>query len=199
MAIPAKPFIPGQPIDLGGVEGVTPEQIAEAELLLAATQYYLPHWSDYRVAEAEGWRSIGDGVTGYEHFVNSATFDDGKILDPTAPESLVYQTEKGQRKLVAAMFMLPPNATLADVPDTGGALMQWHIHDNLCFNAEGRVAGLRAPGGPCPSGLFVGGENPMIHVWITSHPCGPFAALEGIAGGTIADGEARLCDHAHGH
>ena len=38
----------------------------------------------------------------------------------------------------------------------------------------------------------------MIHVWITEHPCGPFAALEGIAGGTIADGETRLCDHAHG-
>jgi hypothetical protein len=38
----------------------------------------------------------------------------------------------------------------------------------------------------------------MIHVWIKEHPCGPFAALEGIAGGTIAAGETRLCDHAHG-
>lgn len=197
-AVPAKPFIPGQPIDLGGVEGVTPEQQAEAELVLANALYYLPHWADYRVAEAEGWTSIGDGVTGHEHFVNPSTFDDGKILDATAPESLVYANESGTRTLVAAMFMLAPGTTMADVPDTGGALMQWHIHDNLCFNANGKVASLRAPGGPCPEGLSVGGENPMIHVWITEHPCGPFAALEGIAGGTIAAGETRLCDHVHG-
>jgi hypothetical protein len=199
-SVPAKPFVPGEPIDLGGVEGVTPAQQAEAELVLSNALYYLPHWTDYKVAEAEGWSSIGDGVTGHEHFVNSATFNDGKILDATAPESLVYENKNGERRLVAAMFMLPPGSTMADVPDTGGALMQWHIHDNLCFSPDtGRVAGLRAPGAPCTNGLVVGGENPMIHVWIESHPCGPFAALEGIAGGTIAAGETRLCDAAHGH
>ena len=197
-AVPTKPFVPGQPIDLGGVEGVTPEQQAEAELVLSNALYYLPHWADYTVAEVEGWQSIGDGVTGHEHFVNPSTFDDGKILDATAPESLVYANENGTRTLVAAMFMLQPGTKMADVPDTGGALMQWHIHDNLCFNASGKVASLRTAGDPCPDGLFVGGENPMIHVWITEHPCGPFAALEGIAGGTIAEGESRLCDHAHG-
>jgi len=200
-AIPAKPFVPGQPIDLGGVEGVTPEQQAEAELVLSNALYYLPRWADYKVAEAEGWRSIGDGITGHEHFVNPSTFDDGKILDATAPESLVYAVDRvnNTKRLVAAMFMLPPGSTMADVPSTGGALMQWHIHDNLCFDPNTlRVAGLRAPGGPCTNGLVVGGENPMIHVWIESHPCGPFAALEGIAGGTIAEGETRLCDHHHG-
>jgi hypothetical protein len=38
----------------------------------------------------------------------------------------------------------------------------------------------------------------MIHVWLEPNPCGPFAALEGIAGGRIPDGEEVLCDHAHG-
>ena len=38
----------------------------------------------------------------------------------------------------------------------------------------------------------------MIHVWITPTPCGPFAALDGIAGGQVPEGEAVLCDHAHG-
>jgi hypothetical protein len=38
----------------------------------------------------------------------------------------------------------------------------------------------------------------MIHVWITPHPCGPFAALEGVGAGSILPGEQRLCDHAHG-
>lgn len=196
--VPPKSFVPGEPIDLGGVPGVTPEQQAQAENLLAATLYYLPHWADYRTAEAEGWRSIHDGVTGYEHFINASKYDDGKILDPTAPESLVYRYENGQRKLVAAMFMLKPGTTLADVPQVGGKLMQWHIHDNLCFTPEGAVGGLRQPGGPCRDGLVPGGEQPMIHVWIESNPCGPFAALDGIAGGTVASGEAKLCDHVHG-
>jgi hypothetical protein len=38
----------------------------------------------------------------------------------------------------------------------------------------------------------------MVHVWIESHPCGPFAALEGIAGGQVPEGEEPLCDSAHG-
>ena len=191
-----RPYIPGEPIDLGGYPGVTPEQQAEAENILAASLYFLPQFADPAYAESQGYRWIGD--FGDMHYVNQDKFDDGRILDPNHPESLVYEEIDGKRTLVAAMYMLPPGTTLDDVPDTGGSLMQWHIHDNLCFTAEGRVAALRAPGGPCPQGLFVGGEQPMIHVWIKSHPCGPFAALEGIAGGTIAEGETRLCDHAHG-
>jgi hypothetical protein len=38
----------------------------------------------------------------------------------------------------------------------------------------------------------------MIHVWITPHKCGPFAALEGVGAGQIEAGEERLCDHRHG-
>ena len=197
--VPPKPFIPGQPIDLSGIEGVTPEQQAAAENLLAATVYYLPQFADPAVAESLGWKSIGDGATGEEHFVNPATFSDGKILDPTAPESLVYDVVNGKRTLAAAMFMLEPGKTLDEVPNVGGALMQWHIHDNLCFNPQGVVAGLRAPNGACPDGLVRGGETPMIHVWIRSNECGPFAALQGIGGGTIKEGETRLCDTAHGH
>jgi hypothetical protein len=196
---PTRPFIPGEPIDLSA-PGVTPKQQAEAENILAATLYTLPQFADPDEAARRGWFSIGDAATGDEHFVNPSTFDDGKILDPNAPESLVYEMIDGKKTLVAAMYMLWPGATMADVPDIGGALMQWHIHDNLCFSPEtGQVAGLRAPGTPCTGGLVKGGESPMIHVWIQSHPCGPFAALEGIAGGTIAAGETRLCDTAHGH
>ena len=32
--------------------------------------------------------------------------------------------------------MLTPADTLDTVPDLGGALTQWHIHDNLCFTNE---------------------------------------------------------------
>ena len=52
--------------------------------------------------------------------------------------------------------------------------------------------------GDCPAGLTKPVPTPMIHVWIEPHRCGPFAALEGIGGGTIAEGETVLCDHVHG-
>ena len=72
----------------------------------------------------------------------------------------------------------------------GGKLAQWHIHTKGC----------QEPDGDCGAGevIFAALRVPMMHVWIEPHPCGPFAALEGDAGGTIAEGETRLCDHAHG-
>ena len=196
-AVPPKPFDPALPIDLGGVEGVTPQQQAAAENLLAITLLRLPKFADPAVAEANGFVSIGDGFLGHEHYLNLANIADGKILDPDAPESLVYDTSVTPKRLAAAMFMLNPNDTLEDVPELGGKLTQWHVHDNLCF-AGSRVAGLTDADGKCGPGTAKGTEIPMIHVWIEPHPCGPFAALEGIAGGTIAAGETRLCDHAHG-
>jgi hypothetical protein len=196
-AVPPKPYDPTLPIDLGGVEGVTPQQQARAENLLAITILRLPRFADPATAEAMGFVSIGDGVLGHEHYLNAANMNDDKLLDPDFPESLVYDTSVTPKKLVAAMFMMNAGDSLADVPEVGGKLTQWHVHDNLCF-AGPRVAGLTDADGNCARGLVKGAETPMIHVWIEPHPCGPFAALEGIAGGSIAEGETRLCDHAHG-
>lgn len=199
--VPPKPYDPALPIDLSGVEGVTPQQQAAAENLIAITLLRLPRFADPATAEAAGYHSIGDGLTGYEHYIDWTTIDDDVFLDPDQPESLVYQVIDGQKTLVAAMYMLPESYTLDTVPELGGRLTQWHVHDNLCYTLDPvapRVAGLRSPGGPCPEGQRPGRENPMIHVWIVPHECGPFAALEGVAGGTIAEGEERWCDHAHG-
>ena len=196
------PYDPTKPIDLGGVAGVTPEQQAAAENLVAVTVVRLPQWADYEDAEAAGFHSIGDGLTGFEHFINWDWIDDDVWMDPDHPESLVYQPQPdGSKKLVSAMYMLPDTVTLDEVPDIGGALMQWHIHDNLCFTTDPvapKVAGVTSSGGGCPAGLQKFRPSPMIHVWIVPHPCGPFAALEGVGAGQIADGEERLCDHVHG-
>jgi hypothetical protein len=198
-AMPAPvPYDPTKPIDLGGVDGVTLEQQAAAENIIAVTLHGLPQWSDPAVAEAAGFRSIGDGGTGVEHFVHRGHMTDDVMFDPDVPESLVYDTTDGGRRLVAAMYMAKEGTPLEDVPNIGGPLMQWHTHDNLCYNAEGKVRGITDAEGNCPPGLVKPVETPMIHVWIEPHPCGPFAALEGIGGGRIPDGEAKLCDVAHG-
>ncbi len=198
----AKPYDPTLPIDLSGTPGVTPQQQAAAENLIAVTLVELPQWSDYHVAEAAGFQSIGDGATGFEHYVQWDWIEDDTILDPNHPESLVYEPQPdGSKKLVSAMYMTSSDVALEDVPDIGGALMQWHIHNNLCYSgwpAHPRVAGVTSPNGACPSGLVNPPPAPMIHVWIVPQECGPFAALDGVGAGQIEPGAERLCDTAHG-
>ncbi|MCW2607413.1 MAG: rane protein of unknown function, partial [Frankiales bacterium] len=194
----AVPYDPALPIDLSATPGVTPQQQAAAENLVAVTLSRLPRWADADVALEAGFRSIGDGFTGTEHLVSKAFHEDDTVLDPDRPESLVYDTTGGGRRLVAAMYMLPEGTPLADVPDVGGALVQWHTHENLCYDAAGQVRGLTDADGNCRGGLRKPVPSPMVHVWITPHRCGPFAALEGLAGGRVPDGEVPLCDFAHG-
>ena len=196
-SVPPTVFDPLLPIDLSGVEGVSPQQQARAENLLAISLIELPQFSDPADAEAMGFVSIGDGFTGVEHYLSAANMNDDKILDPDYPESLVYDTTTTPKHLAAAMFMMSPGDTLTDVPDVGGSLTQWHIHNNLCF-AGPRVAGITNAEGVCPGTLTKGVETPMMHVWIQKHPCGPFAALEGIGAGQVAEGETKACDAAHG-
>ncbi|HEY3142133.1 MAG TPA: hypothetical protein VGJ86_13440 [Acidimicrobiales bacterium] len=201
-AVAPVPYDPTQPIDLGGVEGVTPEQQARAENLIALTLARLPQFADISTLEARGYFSIGDSITGEEHYINWSLIDDDHILDPDYPESLVYKVNPDRtRTLEAAMFMLPNGTTLDDVPDVGGNLTQFHIHDNLCFSDDPvapKVADVISIGGECRPPFTKPAVVPMLHVWIKPHRCGPFAALEGVGAGQIKEGEERLCDTAHG-
>ncbi|MCU1594388.1 MAG: hypothetical protein JWO12_1780 [Frankiales bacterium] len=194
----ATAYDPALPIDLSGTPGVTPRQQAAAENLVALTVARLPQWADAAVALRSGFHSIGDGFTGTEHLINTSFLDDGVTLDPDRPESLVYDTSKGGRTLVAAMYMLAPGTPLTKVPDLGGALVQWHVHNNLCFSPTGLIQGIVNAAGQCSRGQVNPTPTPMVHVWITKNACGPFAALEGIGGGQIAAGQTKLCDHLHG-
>jgi hypothetical protein len=199
---PTVAYDPTRPIDLSGIEGVTPQQQAFAENLVAVNVVRLPQWADPATAEAAGFRSVGDADSGHEHYVQWDWIDDDVWLDPDAPESLVYAPQPdGSKKLVSAMYMLPRDIALEDVPDYGGALMQWHVHDNLCLTRDPDaplLEGLTNPDGTCRRGLVKLEEWAMIHVWIVPHECGPFASLEGDGAGTIEAGEERWCDHAHG-
>jgi len=200
-------YDPAVGIDISGVEGVSAEQEARARALIEDTLEILPTWASYDDAVAQGWVSIGDESTGYEHLVDRRLIVDGKFLDPSAPESLVYKAEGTKRTLVSAMFMANVGVAIDDpsLTDFAGPLMQWHVHDNLCFrnNAQGRsvVAGVLDANGQCPPGSVLGGVGlAMVHVWITAHPCGPFAALEGEGAGRadVSDSERKdLCQHDH--
>ena len=195
-------YDPTKPVDLSGVAGVSAAQEARAEKLVTTTLDELPQFADTATAVAQGYKSIGDSLTGVEHFINWDYLTDGRILDPNHPESLVYDsTVRGKRTLVSAMFMLEKGSTFDDVPDIGGALTQWHIHDNLCFTNDPvapRVLGITTSEGTCRPPLQKLTPVPMIHVWIVKNKCGPFAALEGIGAGQTEGGAEKSCDHVHG-
>ena len=196
-----KPYDPSKPVDLGGEPGVTPAEQHRAERLVEATIAELKHFTTPAEAYAAGYRSIGDALTGDEHYVKWSYVDDGHILDPQRPESLVYEYRDGKQQVVAAMYMMPFGSRFTDVPDVGGPLTQWHVHRDICLTNDPEqkvVSSLTTPDGSCPPGSSKAGNTPMLHVWVVPNPCGPFAALEGIGGGQIPDGQTRLCDTAHG-
>ena len=201
-----RPWDPTQPIDVSGVEGVSVEQELRANKLIEDTLRELPRFADTADALAAGYVSIGDEGTGDEHFIKGDLIDDDTILDPTAPESLVYNVgPNGERTLAGAMFIA--SARPADDPtltEWAGPLMTWHKHDNLCWSldADGnsQVVGIVDDAGNCANGIRAGGETPMVHVWIEPHPCGVFAALEGVGAGTAAvpeDERVDMCKANH--
>jgi hypothetical protein len=195
------PYDPSKPINLCCTPGVTPQEQARAEELVRETLKYLPHYASKTTAYNEGYRWIED--PGTEHWVKWSLVDDNDILDPQHPESLVYQGDT----LVAAMYMMPDGTTANQVPDIGGALTQWHVHNDLCLVQNKQdplqwyLRGTTTASGSCTDvaqGAVKKGDVPMIHVWIVKNPCGPFAPLSGEGGGQTLNGEPPLCDTAHG-
>jgi hypothetical protein len=200
-----RPWDPSKPIDLTGVGGVTPDQVQRATTLVSNTLVDLPKYADTQAAIADGYASIGDAGTGTEHFIKPSLIEDHDMLDPNAPESLVYDVKGDQRVLAGAMY-IASTRPVGDpsLTDFAGPLIQWHIHDNLCFgiNASGKpgIVGITDASGNCARGVRAGGGNPMVHVWIVPRECGVFSALEGIGAGSAAVPDAQRVDKcAHQH
>ncbi|MBK9180923.1 MAG: hypothetical protein IPM45_15400 [Acidimicrobiales bacterium] len=177
-----------------GYADATADERAAAQALIDDTREALAGYTDTASVEADGFRSIGDGRTGFEHFVHHERLVDGEVLSPDAIESIVFQVEPdGTETLVSGMYILENGATMDDVPEVAGPLTVWHDHQNLCWDGTGtRVVGLLRDGACVPGGTLRA-TAPMLHVWVTEQACGPFAGIEGPLGG---HGEA--CAHDHG-
>jgi hypothetical protein len=187
-------------INLTGVKGVTKKQAKVAKRLLVSTIKTLPRWSDPATAVAEGFQSIGDGLTGEEHFLHWDWINDDEIFNPARPESLVYKVDRrtGAKQLEAAMYILPDKYTLDNPPKKYASnLVQFHQHDNLCFSAPpaSQVRGLTDAQGNCRPPLVKFNPNIQVHVWIRANDCGPFASLLGVGAGQIKSGTERSCVH----
>jgi hypothetical protein len=63
------------------------------------------------------------------HVLNRANLHDGKVLDPSAPETLMYTyTGHNNWKLVGVMYIANEAYPQAP-PDPGGPITRWHYHD----------------------------------------------------------------------
>jgi hypothetical protein len=200
-----RPYDPASPIDFSGIGGVTTEQAARATTLIQSAKRDLPKYAKTSTAIADGYLSIGDGATGFEHFIKYSLLNDGRVLDTAAPESLVYEVKGDVKTLVSAMFIANPGTPLTDTTlvNYAGGLMQWHVHSNLCWvtiNGVPKVVGVTNAAGVCLLGALQPAGAPMVHVWIAPHVCGPFAALEGNAAGVAAASDEErvdLCNKDH--
>jgi hypothetical protein len=162
--------------------GQTVAQKERADGLLRDTKFVMERFPDEASVQAAGFRSIGDGISGFEHFVNTDYLTDENELDPTRPESIVMEVTAGTKRVVSAMYILDRGTTMDQIPDAVGPPAMWHDHQNLCWDETGtRLAG-RVVNGVCKPGGTMQPTAPMLHVWVVDNPCGPFSGTEEFSG-----------------
>jgi hypothetical protein len=133
----------------------TADQQTAADQLRAAVTATVAPYADVDDAIAAGYEVV-PGTEGHiAHYLNRDAAQDGRVLDPTAPEGLVYyEGGDGAPVLLGAFFLAPKGAA---VPDDAGGIVVWHSHDPAC-------AGFFAtPEAPCT------GSRRMLHVWTADH------------------------------
>lgn len=137
----------------------------------------LGKYGDSSVAAADGFQ-VGSIAGADFHAGNPEYASDGRIFDPSRPESLVYaQTSQGP-VLLGAVYEMPEIGRAG--PAIGGPLTEWHAHENICFAlTPPAFSGLISPFGGCPFGSIALPTSPeMIHVWLAPGAPNHFGDLD---------------------
>jgi hypothetical protein len=152
----------------------TSAQVAAANQLSADTRGGLTRFADLRDARRAGYAPHERVRRPLKHYFNAVYVTDGRVLDPTRPEGLLYaHTDRGP-VLVAAVYMM--NRAGEPGREVGGCLTRWHVHHELCSSdpAKGLISGVRTRSGSCPPGQVAWAAPPFLHVWTIDFPGGPF-------------------------
>jgi hypothetical protein len=170
----------------------TDEQEAFLHDLIARTEAALPAYSDPATLADLGFQNFGvTAPGGWDHWINQAWFDDGHLVDPEYPESLVFRhTPDGGYVLEAAMFFLTPEHDMSNIPAELAWLPGWHTHPELCVDENGLFTGLVNGDGTCFRGT-PSDMPPMMHVWIVDNACDHRFGGVGVSG--------LDCDVSHDH
>jgi hypothetical protein len=128
--------------DLPTVDGATAAQTAAALRLLTSTEADTAAYRDIATAEKAGfvldaalrrWHTNHPSATAGTpikelHVANPVYRADGKVADPTAPETLIYSQRGTARTwtLIGVMYVAPNGQP---GPDLAGPYTRWHFHD----------------------------------------------------------------------
>lgn len=160
---------------------VTYNELTRTAALLETARRATEKYRDVRVAESDGYRTIGPDVPGKGiHYVGS---HDNAGFDVEHPAILLYEkspsTPSGM-ELVGVSYLFAaaegPDGQPAD-PPFPKTLAHWHRHANLCVLAD-RSARAHATESECAAlgGSFTAETEWMVHAWIwKDSPSGVFA------------------------
>ncbi len=82
-----------------------------------------------KLADIDSGQKTPNGMMPMLHVGNKANHADGKILDPSAPETLMYSyAGQGRWTLVGVMYTANESYPQAP-PDPGGPITRWHYHE----------------------------------------------------------------------
>jgi hypothetical protein len=171
--------------NLPDVAAATDAERARAEALWTASMAGAERWRDPQAAAAAGFRFQGTGGAAgqrqrgrFLHVPNLAWRADGRVLDPTRPETLVYWRAPGDRLvLVGVMYTA---ARGAPGPSVGGPITRWHDHES-CRDPATRAKLGRPVAGACPPGQVYRRSGEMMHVWFTDDLATAFARRAPVA------------------
>jgi hypothetical protein len=165
--------------NLPDVAAASEDERARAEALWKASMAGAERWRDPDAAAAAGFRfrdeddqaKSGRRVR-FRHVPNPAWRLDGRVLDPTRPETLIYWNGPGdQLTLVGVMYTA---ARGASGPAVGGPITRWHDHES-CRDPVTRAKLGRPVDGTCPEGQVHRRSGEMMHVWFTDDLATAFA------------------------
>ena len=122
-------------------------EVREAKSLVRRSKTATKRYRNVKNAEADGYvvQKPKKKTQRFLHAKNKANLVDGKVLDPSKPESLLYERLKGGKlKLVGVMFSANKDEA---APTVGGGIGQFHHHNPRLEVTSG------------------GGMGGMMHVW----------------------------------
>jgi hypothetical protein len=165
--------------NLPDVAAASEDERARAEALWKASMAGAERWRNPDAAAAAGFRfrdqddQAGPGRrVRFLHVPNPAWRLDGRVLDPTRPETLIYWNGPGdQLTLVGVMYTA---ARGASGPAVGGPITRWHDHES-CRDPVTRAKLGRPVDGTCPEGQVYRRSGEMMHVWFTDDLATAFA------------------------
>jgi hypothetical protein len=164
---------PNQP----DVAAAAAEERARAEALWRDSIANAQRWRDPEAATAAGFRfkddrRAADRPVRLLHVPNPAWRGDGRVLDPTRPETLIYWRGPDDRLILVGVMYTAARGQPG--PTVGGPITRWHDHES-CRDPDTRAKLGRPVDGTCPDGQVLRRSGEMMHVWFTDDLTTAFA------------------------